>query len=164
MAFFRSHWGGCGKWQHFCFLSPSWIISFLIPQIQDGGWKQCYHVPPQPRWGKKTHPRSWMTSFPMQPSWMQDGGTENDVCMMSRLPWRRLTDFCPMPWVIGKRSPQSNICPVDVWLKTEKHLIASLTQPLSKWLRELPACHYGEVDQSAWVKTMENWFWLLAST
>ena len=44
----------------------------------------------------------------------------------------------------------------------KKHLIVSLPQPFSKWLRDLPAWHYGEVDQSAHVNTMfhETWCWL----
>ena len=55
--------------------------------------------------------------------------------------------------------------PVDVWsyfFLFEKHLIISLQQPFSKWLRESPACHYGEVDQSARVNTTfhETWCWL----
>ena len=39
--------------------------------------------------------------------------------------------------------------------------IWSLASP-SHWLRELPACHYGEVDQSARVNTTfhETWRWL----
>ena len=37
-------------------------------------------------------------------------------------------------------------------------MIISRTQPLSKRLTELPTCHYGEVDQSALVKTMEIGF------
>ena len=45
--------------------------------------------------------------------------------------------------------------PVEVWLYW-KHLIISLTQTLSKWLSELPACHYGEVDQSARANTMKH--------
>ena len=45
---------------------------------------------------------------------------------------------------------------------SKKHLIVSLPQPFSQWLRELPACHYGEVDQSAHVNTTfhEMWCWL----
>ena len=55
--------------------------------------------------------------------------------------------------------------PVDVWsyfFLFEKHLIISLQQPFSKWLRESPACHYGEDDQSARVNTTfhETWCWL----
>ena len=45
---------------------------------------------------------------------------------------------------------------------SKKHLIVSLPQLFSKWLRELPACHYGEVDQSAPVNITfhETWCWL----
>ena len=49
----------------------------------------------------------------------------------------------------------SSMSPVEVWLYW-KHLIVSLTQALSKWLSELPACHYGEVDQSARANTMKH--------
>ena len=45
--------------------------------------------------------------------------------------------------------------PVEVWLY-RKHLIVSLTQTLSKWLSELPAYHYAEVDQSARANTMKH--------
>ena len=48
-----------------------------------------------------------------------------------------------------------SMSPVEVWLYW-KHLIISLTQTLSKWLSELPACHYGEVDQSAHVESCEK--------
>ena len=48
-----------------------------------------------------------------------------------------------------------SMSPVEVWLYW-KHLIVSLTQALSKWLSELPACYYGEVDQSARVNTMKH--------
>ena len=40
--------------------------------------------------------------------------------------------------------------------KNKKHLIVSLTQALSKWLSELPAYHYAEVDQSAHVESYEK--------
>ena len=40
--------------------------------------------------------------------------------------------------------------------KNKKHLIVSLTQALSKWLSELPAYHYAEVDQSAHVESCEK--------
>ena len=36
-----------------------------------------------------------------------------------------------------------SMSPVEVWLYW-KHLIVSLTQALSKWLSELPACYYAE--------------------
>ena len=46
--------------------------------------------------GRKGRPRSWMTSFPAPPSWIQDGGGGNDVWRTSRRPWRRSTDVCPI--------------------------------------------------------------------
>ena len=56
-----------------------------------------------------------------------------------------------------------SMSPVEVWLyflvrlkKNKKHLIVSLTQALSKWLSELPAYHYAEVDQSAHVESCEK--------
>ena len=56
-----------------------------------------------------------------------------------------------------------SMSPVEVWLyflvrlkKNKKHLIVSLTQALSKWLSELPAYHYAEVDQSAHVESFEK--------
>ena len=42
--------------------------------------------------GRKTRPRSWMTSFPASPSWIQDGNGGNDVWRTSR----RSTDVCPI--------------------------------------------------------------------
>ena len=59
-------------------------------------------------------------------------------------------------------SPKTSHRRLKLFLLFEKHLIISLPQPFSKWLRELPACHYGEVDQSACVNTMfhETWCWL----
>ena len=45
--------------------------------------------------GRKTRPRSWVTSFTVPPSWIQYGGTQGDVCRTSRLPWGRPTDVRP---------------------------------------------------------------------
>ena len=50
-----------------------------------------------------------------------------------------------------------SMSPVEVWLYW-KHLIVSLTQALSKWLSELPACYYAEVislHMSKVVKTFD---------
>ena len=53
----------------------------------------------------------------------------------------------------GRPSPKTSRRRLKLFfLLFEKHLIVSLPQPFLKWLRELPACHYGEVDQSAHVK------------
>ena len=84
---------------------------------------------------RKNRPRSWMTSFPASPSWIQDGDDGNDVWRTSRRPWRRPTDVCPI----------HESCRSLTLLRFKKHLIVSLTQALSKWLSELPACYYAEV-------------------
>ena len=49
----------------------------------------------------------------------------------------------------------SSMSPVEVWLYW-KHLIVSLTQALSKWLSELPACYYAEVISLHMSKVMKN--------
>ena len=54
----------------------------------------------------------------------------------------------------GRPSPKTcRRCLKFTLNEIEKHLIVSLPQPFLNWLRELPACHYGEVDQSARVNT-----------
>ena len=96
--------------------------------------------------GRKTRPRSWMTSFPAPPSWIQDGDGGNDVWRTSRRPWRRSTDVCPI----------HESCRSLTLLRFKKHLIVSLTQALSKWLSELPACYYAEVISLHMSKVMKN--------
>ena len=56
-----------------------------------------------------------------------------------------------------------SMSPVEVWLyflvrlkKIKKHLIVSLTQALSKWLSELPACYYAEVISLHMSKVVKN--------
>ena len=56
-----------------------------------------------------------------------------------------------------------SMSPVEVWLyflvrlkKNKKHLIVSLTQALSKWLSELPACYYAEVISLHMSKVVKN--------
>ena len=95
---------------------------------------------------RKKYPKSWLTSFPPQPSWIQDGDGGNDVWRTSRRPWRRSTDVCPI----------HESCRSLTLFRFKKHLIVSLTQALSKWLSELPAYHYAEVDQSAHVESCEK--------
>ena len=48
--------------------------------------------------------------------------------------------------------------PVEVWLYLDlkKHPIVSLTQALSKWLSELPACYYAEVIGLQVSKVVKN--------
>ena len=57
---------------------------------------------------------------------------------------------------LGKGSPGPNMCPVDDRFTIGRHLIISITQPLWRWLRGLPACHSGEVGQSARVNTLSH--------
>ena len=95
---------------------------------------------------RKTRPRSWMTSFPAPPSWIQDGDGGNDVWRTSRRPWRRPTDVCPI----------HESCRSLTLLRFKKHLIVNLTQALSKWLSELPACYYAEVISLHMSKVVKN--------
>ena len=103
--------------------------------------------------GRKGRPRSWLTSFPAPPSWNQDGGATSNVWWTLGLPWNPQRGV-----VLVQKTSRRRL----TLLRFEKHLIVSLPQPFSKWLRELPACHYGEVDQSARVNTTfyETWCWL----
>ena len=70
--------------------------------------------------GRKTRPRSWMTSFPASPSWIKDGDGGNDVWRTSRRPWRRPTDVCPI---------HESCRPVEVWLYLDLKSIWSLASP-----------------------------------
>ena len=105
--------------------------------------------------GRKTLPRSWLTSFPAPPSWNQDGGATNNVWRTFGLPWN------PQKGVVLVQKTSRRRLKFTL-NEIEKHLIVCLPQPFSKWLRELPSCHYGEVDQSARVNTTfhEMWCWL----
>ena len=100
---------------------------------------------------RKTRPRFWMTSFPASPSWIQDGGGGNDVWRTSRRSWRRSTDVCPI-----HESCRSLTLLFSEIKKFKKHLIVSLTQALSKWLSELPACYYAEVISLHMSKVVKN--------
>ena len=108
--------------------------------------------------GRKTLPRSWLTSFPAPPSWIQDGGATNHVWRTLGLRWNPQKGV-----VLVQKTSLRRLKLFSFFLHFEKHLIVSLPQPFSKWLRELPACHYGEVDQSAHVNTtfheMRCWLW-----
>ena len=70
--------------------------------------------------GRKTRPRSWMTSFPTSSSWIQDSDGGNDVWRTSRRPWRRPTDVCPI---------HESCRPVEVWLYLDLKSIWSLASP-----------------------------------
>ena len=54
---------------------------------------------------RKTRPRSWLTSFPAPPSWIQDGGATSNVWRTSELPWNPQKGVV----LVKKKSP------VDVW-------------------------------------------------
>ena len=95
---------------------------------------------------RKKYPKSWLMSFPAPPSWIQDGGATSNVWRTSRRPWRRPTDVCPI----------HESCRSLTLLRFKKHLIVSLTQALSKWLSELPACHYAEVISLHMSKVVKN--------
>ena len=96
--------------------------------------------------GRKKYPKSWLMSFPAPPSWIQDGGATSNVWRTSRRPWRRSTDVCPI----------HESCRSLTLLRFKKHLIISLTQALSKWLSELPACYYAEVISLHMSKVVKN--------
>ena len=96
--------------------------------------------------GRKKYPKSWLTSFPAPPSWIRDGGATSNVWRTSRRPWRRSTDVCPI----------HESCRSLTLLRFKKHLIVSLTQALSKWLSELPACYYAEVISLHMSKVVKN--------
>ena len=64
---------------------------------------------------RKTRPRSWMTSFPTSPSWIQDGDGGNDVWRTSRRPWRH-------PWKGSKNVPQTSDFTESIWsLASPRH-------------------------------------------
>ena len=119
--------------------------------IQDCVWKRnCRHFPPPPHWGSKS-----------------SAHVLNDVCRTSTLLWKRPTDVClPMTHHdlithVSQGVQHSEIRSDHVWfilLAFGKHLIFSLTQALSKWLIELPACYYADVislHMSKVVKTFD---------
>ena len=132
---------------------PAAILDDLIPGSHKWGhprWRPEAEGPPFSssllNGDRKTRPRSWMTSFPAPPSWIQDGDGGNDVWRTSRRPWRRPTDVCPI----------HESCRSLTLLRFKKHLIVSLTQALSKWLSELPACYYAEVISLHMSKVVKN--------
>ena len=110
---FRPHCGGGGRWRPFRLQSPSWLTSFPLTVHRKlcnthRKRKRCH-----PRWRGKRKGRHLPT--PLQKGSkkvahvlndvisgaaifdgvIQDGGAGNDVCRISRLPWRRPTDVCP---------------------------------------------------------------------
>ena len=67
-------------------------------------------------WVRKVLPKSWLTSFPVPPSWNQDGGATSNVWRTSELPWN------PQKGVVLVQKH-----PVDLWsyffLLFEKYLM-----------------------------------------
>ena len=58
--------------------------------------------------------------------------------------------------VLQTSAPIHESCRSLTLLRFKKHLIVSLTQALSKWLSELPACYYAEVISLHMSKVMKN--------
>ena len=73
--------------------------------------------------------------------------------------------------VLQTSAPIHESCRSLTLLRFKKHLIVSLTQALSKWLSELPACYYAEVISLHMSKVVKNlrlqqaptllFFWIL---
>ena len=101
---------GSRKWGH-----PRWGHPRWRPEAEGPPFSSTLH-----NRGRKTRPRSWMTSFPAPPSWIQDCGGGNDVWRTSRRPWRRSTDVCPI---------HESCRPVEVWLYLDLKSIWSLASP-----------------------------------
>ena len=129
---------------------PVAILDDLIPSfgnevIQDGDRKRKgRHLAPPPQWGSKNPPQVLDDVISgvaiLDPRWR-------------RWKWR-LEDVETPVKTFYRRLPPS-MSPVEVWLYW-KHLIVSLTQALSKWLSELPACYYAEVISLHMSKVMKN--------
>ena len=58
--------------------------------------------------------------------------------------------------VLQTSAPIHESCRSLTLLRFKKHLIVSLTQALSKWLSELPACYYAEVISLHMSKVVKN--------
>ena len=145
---FRPLWGGGGKWRPFRFRSPSWMTSFPV---------SCKWV--HPRWRPEAEgpPFSTSTSMGVEkrapgPGWRHFQRRH----LGSKMATPQMTSG-------GRRDAREDVLqtsapsmsPVEVWLYW-KHLIVSLTQALSKWLSELPACYYMEVISLHMSKVVKN--------
>ena len=128
----------------FRFRSPSWMTSFPVPTnevIQDGDRK---------RKGRHFAPRTAMgvEKRAPGPGWRQFRPRH----LGSKIATVEMTSGGRRD-VLQTSAP--SMSPVEVWLYW-KHLIVSLTQALSKWLSELPACYYGEVISLHMSKVVKN--------
>ena len=64
---------------------------------------------------RKKYPKSWLTSFPVPPSWIQDGGATSNVWRTSRCLWRH-------PWKGSKNVPQTSDFTESIWsLASPRH-------------------------------------------
>ena len=118
--------------------------------IQDGDRKRKgRHFPPPPQWRSKNAPQvlddviSGLTMLDQR--WRRWKWRLEDVETPVKTSYRRL----PHPWVMPS-------CRSLTLLRFKKHLIVSLTQALSKWLSELPACYYAEVISLHMSKVVKN--------
>ena len=128
------------------FRSPLWRFPQMRSSKMAAGSGRAAILRHRHNRDRKKYPKSWLMSFPAPPSWIQDGDGGNDVWRTSRRPWRRPTDVCPI----------HESCRSLTLLSFKKHLIVSLTQALSKWLSELPACYYAEVISLHMSKVVKN--------
>ena len=129
------------------------MTSFPVPAnevIQDGGRKRKRrHFAPPPQQGSKKVPQVLVDVISgaaiLDSRWRRWKWRLEDVETPVKTFYRRL----PHPWVMPS-------CRSLTLLRFKKHLIVSLTQALSKWLSELPACYYAEVISLHMWKVMKN--------
>ena len=102
-----------------------------------------------PQWGSKNSPQVLddviSAAAILDPRWRRWKWRLEDVETPVKTSYRRL----PHPWVMSS-------CRSLTLLRFKKHLIVSLTQALSKWLSELPACYYAEVISLHMSKVVKN--------
>ena len=127
------------------------MTSFLKPRNevnQDGGRKRKgHHLAPPPQWGSKRPPQVLVDVI--------SGGAilESAPQVTSGGRWDSREDILQTSVPSSERgrpSPKTSLRCLKLcfYFSVEiqkRHLIASLPQPFSKWLRELPACHYGKL-------------------
>ena len=118
--------------------------------IQDDCWKwRGRHFPPPPQLGSKSSPQVLVDVISVH------GGATSNVWRTSEFPGNSQKGV-----VLVQKHP------LDLWsyffFTFWEASDGQPPQPFLKWLRELPTCHYGEVDQYARVNTTfhEMWCWL----
>ena len=95
------------------------MTSFPVPQMRSSkmaagsGRVAILHLPLNR--DRKKYPKSWLTSFPAPPSWIQDGGATSNVWRTSRRPWRH-------PWKRSENVPQTSDFTESIWsLASPRH-------------------------------------------